>query len=460
MAIDQRTFLYLDPGSGASTKEFKLPEPVGGWRMHVAHSVEEAREAIEGQGLRIGVVKLEPGAVDAVSDTIGELRRSARFVQWIGLVPSPEAAFSSSTFARVIAEHFFDYHTLPIDGQRFAVSLGHAVGMSRAVERAADQKWAAAGEEEMVGTSPLMLELFRTLRKVAGSDAPAFIFGESGTGKELAARAIHERSSRRQGPFVAVDCGAIPATLIQSELFGYEKGAFTGASHRKIGRIEAAAGGTVFLDEIGDLPLELQANLLRFLQESTIQRVGGTEQIPVEVRVIAATHKDLDEAVRQGTFRQDLLFRLCVLRVATPPLRDRVEDVEVLAKYFFEQFARDSGRPLTGFTSQALDAMRAYEWPGNVRELINRVRRAIVMCEGKMITPRDLDLGSVLVRGSRTISLDDARSQAERQTIEMALRTASFNMSRAAKTLGVSRVTLYRLMEKHRIAHSVTSASS
>jgi len=428
-----------------------MPQDIGGWRMHVTHCIDDARDLIEGEGLRIGVVNLNTGHEDAVSEIVEDLSRSSKVLQWIALVPKQELAFQNGKCARLIAEHFFDYHTLPIDVPRFANTLGHALGMSRAIERAANDRAVGSQEEEMVGTSPVMLELFRTLRKVAASDAPLFILGESGTGKELAARAIHERSSRRKGPFVAVDCGAIPATLIQSELFGYEKGAFTGASQRRIGRIESAVGGTVFLDEIGDLPLELQANLLRFLQESTIQRVGGTQHIPVDARVIAATHVDLDEAVRKGTFRQDLLFRMCVLRVTTPPLRERLEDIELLAKYFFEHFSRDSGRPLLGFSSQALGAIRAHDWPGNVRELINRIRRAIVMCEGKLITPTDLDLEAVLARGPRAISLDDARSRAERQSIEVALRTSSFNMSRAAKTLGVSRVTLYRLMEKHHI---------
>lgn len=453
---DGRSYFYLDSCSRGPADGLPLPSPVDDWRMHVAPSIEHARELIEERGIRIGVVDLVPGAEDLVSDAIAKLGGASRFLQWIGLVSEKDAPCTDDRCAELVAEHFFDYHTRPIDPARFAVTLGHALGMSRAMEHAASTRDAHFEEKKIVGTSPVMIELLRTLRKVAGSDAPVFIFGESGTGKELAARSIHERSPRRDGPFVALDCGSIPATLIQSELFGYEKGAFTGAAQRKIGRIEAASGGTVFLDEVGDLPLELQANLLRFLQESTIQRVGGTQPIAVDARVIAATHIDLDEAVRQGRFRQDLFFRLCVLRITTPPLRDRIEDVESLAKYFFEHFSRDpaSSRPLLGFSAQALDAMRAHDWPGNVRELINRVRRAIVMCDGRMVTPRDLDLASVLAQGPRAISLGDARTLAERETITAALRTASFNMSRAARSLGVSRVTLYRLVEKHRLSIS------
>jgi len=295
-----------------------------------------------------------------------------------------------------------------------------------------------------------MLGLFRSIRKVAGVDAPLLITGESGTGKEMIARAVHERSPRADGPFIAVNCGALPDNLIQSELFGYEKGAFTGATSRKIGRIEAAEGGTLFLDEIGDLPLDLQVNLLRFLQEKTIDRVGGTEPIAVDVRVVAATHVDLNEAIESDGFREDLYYRLNVLSLNSPPLRERGKDIELLAHYFFKLFISESPHKINGFTRRSLTAMSQYNWPGNVRELINRIRRAIVMCEGKMLTHHDLNLNNPRVQ-SMLLTLDEARTQAEKDILTTALDASHNNVSEASRVLGVSRVTMYRLMRKYHL---------
>ncbi len=325
--------------------------------------------------------------------------------------------------------------------------------MSLIVERA--QGKSAADEEQMVGTSAVMRALFNDIRKVAASSAPVLITGESGTGKELSARAIHERSARAKGPFVAVDCGSIPQTLIQSELFGFEKGAFTGAAQRRAGRIESAHGGTLFLDEVGDLPLDMQGNLLRFLQESTIQRLGSTKPLEVDARVIAATNVDLEAAVKQGKFREDLYYRLNVLRLNVPALREREGDVEVLARYFLAQFLKESKKKVIGYTTRAQEALRKHRWPGNIRELINRVRRAIVMCDGHWITPRDLDLESVAaVQETFIIHLNKAREAAERKALAEALKMSDKNYSAAARMLGVSRVTLYRLLEKHQLARA------
>ncbi|HET8700129.1 MAG TPA: sigma-54 dependent transcriptional regulator, partial [Nitrococcus sp.] len=307
------------------------------------------------------------------------------------------------------------------------------------------------GECGMVGASLAMQALFRSIRKMAPADAPVLIQGESGTGKELAAAAIHELSQRAKGPFIVVNCGALPSGLIQSELFGHERGAFTGADRRKIGRIEAAHGGTIFLDEIGDLPFKMQVNLLRFLQEQTIERVGGREPIKVDARVIAATHIDLEKAVRdQGRFREDLYFRLNVLRLHIPPLRDREDDIELLAWFFFNRFAAEGSPLLKGFSRQALEAMKQHSWPGNVRELINRVRRALLLCDKRLITP--VDLGLERRQGSRqAMTLAEARNAAEYAAILGALRQADGNISQAARQLAISRVTLYRQMEKFRI---------
>jgi len=252
-------------------------------------------------------------------------------------------------------------------------------------------------------------------------------------------------------PFIAVNCGALPTNLIQSELFGHEKGAFTGAHQRKIGRIESAAGGTLFLDEIGDLALDLQVNLLRFLQEKTIERVGGTEKIHVDVRVIAATHVDLERAVKEGRFREDLYYRLNVLHLNVPSLREREQDIELLARFFFDKFAKEKNRNVKGFRRDTLQAMNDYEWPGNVRELINRIRRAMVMCDNRLITTADLGLERRLSQ-RRLTTLDEARTRAEKEAIQYSLRFNRNNVSQAARQLGVSRVTLYRLMEKYQIA--------
>jgi DNA-binding NtrC family response regulator len=292
-----------------------------------------------------------------------------------------------------------------------------------------------------------MQQLFRMIRKVANTDASVFISGESGTGKELTALAIHERSPRRKEPFIAINCGAIPHHLLQSELFGYERGAFTGAHQRKIGRVEAAHGGTLFLDEIGDLPLESQASLLRFLQEGKIERLGGRESIAVDVRVISATHVDLEGAMREARFRTDLFHRLCVLRIDEPPLRARGKDIEILAHHILHKFKTDGPRRIRGFAPSAIEAMYSYKWPGNVREMINRVRRAIVMAEGKLITADDLDLGQFT--DQETVTLAQARDTAEKRAIEAALLRNRHRLNEAATDLGISRVTLYRLMAAH-----------
>uniref|UniRef100_UPI001981DEA9 sigma-54 interaction domain-containing protein n=1 Tax=Burkholderia sp. Ac-20379 TaxID=2703900 RepID=UPI001981DEA9 len=303
--------------------------------------------------------------------------------------------------------------------------------------------------DEMVGTCEAMQQLFRTIRKVANTDATVFISGESGTGKELTALAIHERSARRNAPFVPINCGAIPPALLQSELFGYERGAFTGATQRKIGRIEAAQGGTLFLDEIGDLPHESQASLLRFLQEGRIERLGGRDPVPVDVRVLSATHVDLDAAMRDGQFRADLFHRLCVLRIDEPPLRARGGDIEVLARHILQRFGADGGGRIRGFSPCAIEAMHRYAWPGNVRELINRIRRAMVMAEHPVLSAEDLDLGEHAARPLPTLA--GALEAAEHQALDAALRRHGDDVAAAAAALDIAPARLTALLSRHRI---------
>ena len=347
---------------------------------------------------------------------------------------------------RFIARFCFDYHSLPLDLPRLFYSLGHAYGV-------AIIDGGSGGDprplDTMVGTSTTMLSLYGQVRKIAAVTAPVLITGETGTGKELTALAIHEHSARAGKPFVAINCASIPEQLIQAELFGHEKGAFTGAHERQIGKIEAAAGGTLFLDEIGDLPMTMQVNLLRFLQEKRFERVGSTQSQLSDVRVIAATHIDLEAAIKQGQFREDLYYRLNVLRLQVPPLREREGDAPLLAHYFLQHFAHEKNPVIKGISQAALDAINTYSWPGNVRELINRMRRAMVMSDHAQISIKDLGIPEQDILSMTR--LDKARGKAEREAIIAAIHASGKNLSEAARALNIARVTLYRLMEKYAI---------
>jgi DNA-binding NtrC family response regulator len=301
----------------------------------------------------------------------------------------------------------------------------------------------------MIGESPAMRRVYDAIRRIALTDAAVLISGESGTGKELAARAMHARSRRHARPFVAINCAALPSSLIASELFGYERGAFTGAVSRKPGLLQTADNGTIFLDEIGDLSLELQGYLLRFLQEGTIHPVGGLRELRVDVRVISATHVDLPRAIAAGKFREDLFYRLNVLTLHMPPLRERGNDIELLATYFLHAIAAEAGRRVSGFTPDALARLRTEPWRGNIRELISIVRRAVVMGSDSRITVEDLALG----RPSRSTAPDGGtRRIVDEVTIRAALAASGQNISAAARMLGVSRMTLYRHLAQHRAA--------
>jgi two-component system, NtrC family, response regulator len=303
--------------------------------------------------------------------------------------------------------------------------------------------------EGMLGNSARMEDVFRMIRRVGPSDVPVLITGESGTGKELVARAIHRQSARKDQPFVTITCSAIPETLLESELFGYERGAFTGAAQQRNGRIESAQSGTLFLDEIGDIPLALQVKLLRFLQEHTIQRLGAKGTLTVDARILAATNVDLQRAINQGRFREDLYYRLCVVTIAMPALRERGSDVTLLARTFLEKFSEEQRKPLKGFTPQGLEAVMAHSWPGNVRELENRIKRAVVMAEGKYVTPANLELKDSVSAEQEAPTLRASRDCREKDLVQLAMGKAEWNISRAAAELGISRPTLYQLLARY-----------
>ena len=352
---------------------------------------------------------------------------------------------------KAIGAGAYDFLSKPIDAEELKVILRRAFYLAR-LEResmALRDQVADEGFEGMLGTSVQMQQVFTSIRKVATTDAPVLLLGESGTGKEMAALAVHRRSARKDGPFVAINCSAIPETLLESELFGHEKGSFTGAHVQRKGRIEAAAGGTLFLDEIGELPGAIQVKLLRFLQEQRIERVGGRGEIEIDTRVIAATNVDLNRAMTEGRFREDLYYRLAVVVIRLPSLRERTGDIEYLAKAFLRKFAHENKRKISGFSRQTLQAISRYEWPGNVREMENRIRRAVIMAEGKQISVSDLDLSAVAVAsGLQGQSLKEAREHLERDIIQRSLARNKGKITAVAEDLGVSRPTLYELMEK------------
>jgi two-component system NtrC family response regulator len=346
----------------------------------------------------------------------------------------------------------YDIFTKPVDVDILKALMRRACWVAELEEEWSHLAAEAEKEnnEEIIGTSEAICRVFATIRKVATTDVPILITGESGTGKEVTARAIHERSLRKDGPFVPINCGAIPETLLESELFGHERGAFTGAVQQKKGKVEYAQGGTLFLDEIGELPSTLQVKILRFLQDRTFERVGGRQQLQVDLRIMAATNVDLKKAIERGTFREDLYYRLGVVHFEVPPLRERGEDALLIATVFLKRVSEHMGKPVRGFTKEAAQAIQAYAWPGNVRELSNKIRRAVVMAEGPSITAEDLDLpyatGST---APQPIALRDARQRLEEELIAQSLTLHKGNISRVSEELRISRPTLYRLLRKY-----------
>lgn len=349
---------------------------------------------------------------------------------------------------KAIAAGAYDFYPKPVDIDILRLIIERAMNLYALEEenRNVSRSQKAAPFSGIIASSPGMLQACQIIERVATSEVTVLVTGESGTGKEVLARALHELSERASGPFVAINCAAIPENLLESELFGHEKGAFTGAVRQTIGKIEQADKGTLFLDEIGDMPLALQAKLLRFLQDRLIERVGGRSQIKVDVRIVSATNKSLKAMIEEATFREDLYYRLEEVGVHIPPLREREGDAVLLAKYFVQRFAKELDKPVRGFTNDALVAVASYNWPGNVRELENRIKRAIVLADGKLITVQDLDIVSGEAEPAFP-TLKQSRERAEFAAVKQALELSDDNVSAAAKLLGVSRPTLYDLMK-------------
>jgi two-component system, NtrC family, response regulator len=386
-----------------------------------------------------------PGTPDEGFALIGELRAADDGLKLLVISGQGE----KENAVRAIGNGAYDFFCKPVNVDELKAIVSRALNVGRLERefRSIQQQVEARGYEGMLGESEAMQRVFTSVRKVATANAPVLVLGESGTGKEVVAVTIHKQSKRANGPFVAINCGAIPETLLESELFGHEKGAFTGAHMQRLGRVEMASGGTLFLDEIGEIPLALQVKLLRFLQDQHVERIGGRKPIKVDTRVIAATNVNLEKAIKEGKFREDLFYRLAVVVVKLPPLRERERDAVLLAETFLKRYAAEQGKRKLKFTKEAVDAVQSYSWPGNVRELENRVKRAVIMADEVKVTAADLGLDDV-VAPSTSLDLKEARDRVERDLITKALRKHRGKITPAAAELGISRPTFYEMLER------------
>jgi two-component system NtrC family response regulator len=447
---EPRPLLIVDDDSGL------LRQLRWAFSEHKVHAAADRREAvalIRAHQIPVAILDLglppDPdGASEglAVLSEIRELSPATKVIIATGNETREHAL-------RAIALGAYDFYQKPIDIEVLRMIVGRAERMFELEaenRRLTDAANATSPIDGIIATSPEMLGVLRNIEKLAPTDVAVLLLGESGTGKELLAHAIHKLSCRGEGPFVPINCAAIPETLLESELFGHEKGAFTGAIRQNIGRIESAHHGTLFLDEIGDVPLAMQVKLLRFLQDQIVERIGGRRPIQVDVRIVCATNQDLDRMMAEGRFREDLFYRLNEVTIRVPALRERPADAVVLASFFLRRFAAEYGRTARGLAGSALTAIRDYAWPGNVRELENRIKRAVVMTDGPLVTAADLDLPCAEDTG-KSLDIRAARARAEREVIQLALTQTGSNLSKAAKLLGISRPTLYDLMQQHQL---------
>jgi two-component system NtrC family response regulator len=398
--------------------------------------------------LDLGLPPDPDGATEgmAVLDAIMAMKPDTKVI-----VASGHGARESALSA--IERGAYDFYQKPVDIDALGLIVRRAFNLHQ-IEEENRRLVSRAGEDKkvlgrLITGAPEMVKVARTIERVASTNVSVMLLGASGTGKELLAQGLHDASDRKDGPFVAINCAAIPENLLESELFGHEKGAFTGAVKTTEGKIESANGGTLFLDEVGDIPLPLQVKLLRFLQERTIERIGGRKEIAVDTRIVCATHQDLEAMIAEQAFREDLFYRLAEIVVKIPALAERPGDATLLAKAFLKRFAEEMNPAVTGFASDALAAIDGWGWPGNVRELENRVKRAVIMADGKLVAADDLDLTSEGDDEPCALNLKSAREQSDRKIIRHALARSEGNISNTAKLLGISRPTLYDLLKQY-----------
>ncbi|CAA9529391.1 MAG: Response regulatory protein [uncultured Sphingomonas sp.] len=426
-----------------------------GYRVVIAGDRASALEAVRLH--EPAVVTLDLGLPP---DPDGTAEGFAVLTELLQLKPDAKVIVASGHGARdsalqAIALGAYDFYAKPVDIDELGLIVARAFHLhgieaeNRRLSEASGQGATVLGS--IISASPEMLKVARAVERVAGADVSVMLLGASGTGKELLARAVHEKSPRSGGEFVAINCAAIPENLLEAELFGFERGAFTGAIKTTPGKIEQAQGGTLFLDEVGDIPLPLQVKLLRFLQERVIERIGGRSTIAVDTRIVCATHQDLDAMCAGGGFREDLYYRLAEIVIRIPSLAERPGDAVLLARHFVRRFARELKSPVTGLAPDAVAAIDAHGWPGNVRELENRLKRAVIMADGKLVAAADLDLRGPEQANSAAINLRAAREQTDRRAIHQALVRSEHNISAAARLLGISRPTLYDLMKQYQL---------
>jgi two-component system NtrC family response regulator len=353
---------------------------------------------------------------------------------------------------RAIALGAYDFYEKPVNTDTLDLIVKRAFQIHALEDKVRRfQQQQKSPLDGVIASDVSMLQVCRMIERVAPTSVTCLLLGESGTGKEVLARAIHSLSPRAERPFVAINCAAVPETLIESELFGYEKGAFTGANKRTLGLIETANTGTLFLDEIGDMPLNLQAKLLRFLQERTIERLGGREEIPVDLRIVCATNQNLAEMTKEGTFREDLYYRISEMVVEIPPLRERGGDKVLLARHLLSKYAKEHNPKVSGLSPEAANAVEQYSWPGNIREMENKLKRAVILCDGKQVQPEDLGLSAAGEDQDMPLNLREVRQHAEVRAISRAMSLSDGNITGAAKLLGITRPTLYDLMKKYKL---------
>lgn len=423
-----------------------------GWIPLVADSLEAATELWERFDVLAGLALCSRPLTDETFQLISRGVECLQSLQWLAVLTRQD--LMRSEIRRLIVDRLRDYQLYPVDTERLTIALGHAWGIAALADADRHVHYYDGGARfGLVGSSPAMCRLYEQIERLAAADLPVLVTGETGTGKELVARALHAQSFRAAAPFVALNCAAIPGPLVQSELFGAAKGAFTDAKADNAGLIRQAEGGTLLLDEIGEMPLQSQASLLRFLEDRMVTPVGGRTEVAVDVAIIASTNRNLYHEVQQGRFRRDLLYRLDVLSLETPPLRERVTDIEALAEHFLRTAAHEQvlRRRLDGFSSDALQWLRAQTWPGNVRELRSRVIQAALHCTGRRITAADFERLRPVPSQPKE-SLNEIVQNTEKTTLERLLTDNRGNVSKTARDLQVSRMTLYRLMAKHGIA--------